>query len=650
MTGTKPISASFSLAYLIFVLSAPSSAFPQSVTRTSSPSLQLHAIDPQTPQGLRNLFQYTGDTLPIVSAHRGGAQEGFPENCIATFQKTLQHTFAILEIDPRYTKDGAIVVHHDSTLERTTTGEGRVADWTLEELKTLRLKDLDGEVTEFQIPTIDEVLEWARGKTVLVLDQKDVPVEARVRKIEEHRAEAFAMLIVYSYKDARKCYELNKDIMMEVMIPNREKFDEFEKTGVSWSNIVAFVGHTPPENPELMEMIHAKETCCIAGTSRNLDRALSKAGTVDNEAIKGAYRDLLQNGIDLIETDLPVEVGRVLYPEPAIPASKSSFFRLWQTTSAPLSDRGKVAPKPLYRDPVYDGAADPVLIWNHAREKWWMLYTNRRANVPGLRGVSWVHGTRIGIAESEDAGASWKYRGTAQINLGGEDDSHWAPDVLFHNDRYHMFLSFVPGMHEDWNGTRYIHHLTSEDLIRWKDQGRLPLTSDRVIDASVLQMDDGTWRMWYNNESDRKAIYLANSPDMYQWTDRGKVIGDKAGEGPKVFRWHGYYWMIVDQWQGLGVYRSEDADSWQRQTHNLLVEPGQGQDDRVKGGHADVVVSGNRAFLLYFTHPGRHGPDAEKDGYDQRRSSIQVVELEFTDGWLNCDRDEPTHIHLQSPK
>ena len=327
MTGTKPISTSFSLACMILVLSVPGSASPQNVTRASSPSLRLHAIDPQTPEGLRNLFQYTGDTLPIVSAHRGGAQKGFPENCIATFEKTLQHTFAILEIDPRYTKDGEIVVHHDSTLERTTTGEGRVADWKLEELKTLRLKDPHGEVTEFQIPAIDEVLEWARGKTVLVLDQKDVPVEARVHKIEEHRAEAFAMLIVYSYKDARKCCELNKDIMMEVMIPNREKFDEFEKTGVPWCNIVAFVGHTPPEDPELMEMIHAKGACCIAGTSRNLDRALSKAGTVDDESVKGAYRDLLQNGIDLIETDLPAEVGRLLYPEPVVPASKVPFFR-----------------------------------------------------------------------------------------------------------------------------------------------------------------------------------------------------------------------------------------------------------------------------------------------------------------------------------
>jgi hypothetical protein len=73
-------------------------------------------------------------------------------------------------------------------------------------------------------------------------------------------------------------------------------------------------------------------------------------------------------------------------------------------------DAGPVAPKPLYRDPVYDGAADPVLVWNRGEGKWWMFYTNRRANTPGLAGVSWVHGTRIGVAESADGGATWVSR------------------------------------------------------------------------------------------------------------------------------------------------------------------------------------------------------------------------------------------------
>jgi glycerophosphoryl diester phosphodiesterase len=232
-----------------------------------------------------------------------------------------------MEIDPRYTKDGEIVVHHDATLERTTTGTGRVVDHTLRELKQLRLKDATGAATDFQIPTLDEVLQWARGKTVLVVDQKDVPVEARVRKIREHRAQAHAMLIVYSFKDARKCYELDKDIMMEVMIPNRQKYREFDATGVPWSNVIAFVGHARPNDKGLLQMIHDRGACCIVGTSRNLDREFVAGTEAGTGPVKQRYRDLLQYGADMIETDLPVEVAKLLYNDAVIPASKSRFLR-----------------------------------------------------------------------------------------------------------------------------------------------------------------------------------------------------------------------------------------------------------------------------------------------------------------------------------
>jgi hypothetical protein len=52
--------------------------------------------------------------------------------------------------------------------------------------------------------------------------------------------------------------------------------------------------------------------------------------------------------------------------------------------------------------------------------------------------------------------------------------------------------------------------------------------------------------------------------------------------------------------------------------------------------------------LFYFTHPGRR-PDAPKTDTEQRRSSIQVVELKYKDGQLTCDRNEPTHIRLTPP-
>ena len=156
--------------------------------------------------------------------------------------------------------------------------------------------------------------------------------------------------------------------------------------------------------------------------------------------------------------------------------------------------------------------------------------------------------------------------------------------------------------------------------------------------------------MWYNNEADHKALYSSDSADLAAWGPSTRAVADQGGEGPKVFQWRGSWWMITDVWQGLAVYRSPDAQSWVRQPSNLLQAPGQGPDDQVMGGHADVVVDGERAYLFYFTHPGRRGPDAKADGVEQRRSSIQVVELQPDGPWLKAERDRPTLIGLRSAK
>jgi hypothetical protein len=85
-------------------------------------------------------------------------------------------------------------------------------------------------------------------------------------------------------------------------------------------------------------------------------------------------------------------------------------------TAASLPPPDEVAAKPLYRDPIMDGATDPTIIWSSKDKKWYMFYTSRRANVPGLPGgVAWVHGTPIGIAASDD-GATWKYLRDANID------------------------------------------------------------------------------------------------------------------------------------------------------------------------------------------------------------------------------------------
>jgi lysophospholipase L1-like esterase len=387
-----------------------------------------------------------------------------------------------------------------------------------------------------------------------------------------------------------------------------------------------------------MKAVAAEKTVKVIDLNASSGRLYEQLGTAANDVVANAAQDRThfnEEGARLMAHLVMQELTQV---EPRLAKELAP--------AGPMT-RGKIAAKPLFRDPVHDGAADPVLCWNWAAKKWFMFYTNRRANVPNTPDVTWVHGTHIGIAESSDGGATWQYRGTANINFGQGQYSHWAPEVIEHDGTYHMYLTFVPGIFTDWSHPRDIIHLTSRDLLDWKYESTLKLASDRVIDACVIRLPDGTWRLWYNNEVDRKSIYYADSPDLYKWQYRGKAMGERPGEGPKVFRWKNKYWMIVDVWQGLGVYCSDDCLSWTRQPENLLQELGNGPDDKVKGGHPDVVVSGDRAYVFYFTHPGRRSDIPKDDLYQQRRSSIQVAELEYKDGLLSCERDKPTFIELR---
>ncbi|RZK62391.1 MAG: hypothetical protein EOO59_02675 [Hymenobacter sp.] len=168
---------------------------------------------------------------------------------------------------------------------------------------------------------------------------------------------------------------------------------------------------------------------------------------------------------------------------------------LLPTTMLAQTPRGTLAPKPLYRDPVYEGAADPVVIWNKHVKKWWLFYTNRRATDPAAPGVTWVHGAHIGIAESGDGGATWTYRDTASIAYRPQPGyTFWAPDVVEAHGQYHLFLTYVPGVFPDWQHPRPIVHLTSPGLLNWQYVNTLPLATEKIIDASILRLPDGSWR------------------------------------------------------------------------------------------------------------------------------------------------------------
>ncbi|GAA4491419.1 glycoside hydrolase [Microbacterium panaciterrae] len=306
-----------------------------------------------------------------------------------------------------------------------------------------------------------------------------------------------------------------------------------------------------------------------------------------------------------------------------------------------MTDGMSRAKSPLFRDPIHDGATDPVVVFNRAEKSWWMVYTARRADAPPLPGVEWVHGSGLGVASSDDGGSTWTYRGIIEgLDQEWGHHTYWAPEILDDGQSYHMYVSVIRGIPSIWPGfERRIRHYTSPDLVTWTYRSTLELSSPYVIDACVATLPDGGYRMWYKDEADDSSTWYADSPDLFSWKVGGPVLTHRPHEGPNVFPLGASWWMIVDEWHGQRVLRSQDLRSWEPQGL-ILNQPGSRTDDAAPGHHADVVpVSRDEAVIFYFTHPGRtSGSPAES--YETRRSSIQAARLRVVDGTLICDRDE----------
>ncbi|WP_335966395.1 family 43 glycosylhydrolase [Galbibacter sp. PAP.153] len=311
--------------------------------------------------------------------------------------------------------------------------------------------------------------------------------------------------------------------------------------------------------------------------------------------------------------------------------------------SATAQQQPHTAPSPVYNDPIYDGAADPVIIWNRQEKSWWMLYTARRANMP-TPDVSAYYGNKVGIASTKDHGQTWVFRGYLDLEFERGQNTFWAPDVVYHKGTYHMYVSYIQGARSHWGGKSKIVHLTSKNLWDWSYQGGVSASSDKVIDATLFQKEDGIWRMWYKDDSKGGITMMSESKDLKTWEAAQKpTIAGDAHEGPNVFEYKGYYWMLTDEWHGLRIYRSTDLNTWEKQGL-ILDTPSKRKDDTPSGAHGDVITLKDRAYIFYFTHPGRdkHGvTKPENSFYQNHRTSIQVAPITVENGTLKANRDQP---------
>ncbi len=253
----------------------------------------------KVPASLRDHLTYKEGRKPIISVHRGGGEmDGLPENCIESFTYIVSKMPCIIECDIEYTKDSVTFMLHDSYLDRTTTGTGKVKDKTWAELQTLTLKDNAGKVTPYKIPTLDEVLKWGKNKVIYTLDVKrNTPYRKVIESVVRNKAENYAAIITYNLNAAVEVYKINPNLLISVEIMKVADYDRLHEAGIPDKNMIAFIGTREPKK-ELTDFLHAKGIMTILGVLGNLDAKAEKRGN-------DLYKTWVNDGADILSTDRP---------------------------------------------------------------------------------------------------------------------------------------------------------------------------------------------------------------------------------------------------------------------------------------------------------------------------------------------------------
>ena len=263
-------------------------------------------------------FHYHPERDIIISAHRGGMQEGYPENCIASCEKTVSQMPTFIELDFSLTKDSVMVLMHDMTIDRTTNGKGRVADYTLAELQRFNLVDRKGNVTPYKIPTLLEVLEWGRGKVAFNFDNKYMNTKG-ISQEDKDRAMRYFIRQFQPGGDwapyhnmfvcPRSMEEMMTywnagvhDLMFCMEVSSQEQFDAIDRSPVPWDHIIASSRTAmDPMLKDLYKKLHDKGVMIIVSVTQSDD----KIGNDRNR--RTAYLRTLLDEPDLIETDYPAQ-------------------------------------------------------------------------------------------------------------------------------------------------------------------------------------------------------------------------------------------------------------------------------------------------------------------------------------------------------
>lgn len=238
-----------------------------------------------------------------IAGHRGGYYHQYPESSFPLFQfiaDQFQGDTIIIEIDLRTSKDRTIYLLHDETLDRTTTGSGKINDQSDSYIHALTLKTKSGVKTAQHIPTLEETLTFIRTRNInLMLDIKE-PIHQQVLElVKKHKLENRVLVLTFRKEYTQLVAEKYPTILLSALIETEADLEFFKKFPRPINKRIAYVNSKT--TTEWIQKLRAEKILIMADVSEDL-RNNGKPLTED-----GYKHKVQQQQLDILISDFPLE-------------------------------------------------------------------------------------------------------------------------------------------------------------------------------------------------------------------------------------------------------------------------------------------------------------------------------------------------------
>ncbi len=252
-------------------------------------------------QTLQQYFKWTpGENKPLIMAHRmSPLRRGYADNGFETLKYTYRYAPCVIqEMDVRMSKDSALLLLHDSTLNRTTTGKENLNKFLLKEVEQFELKDAYGNILKGQhVPLLTQVLQFVKkNKMIIALDMKPGTDPERLMKaVIATKTINDIFVICYTVKDAVALNKKYPTLMMALGFNSWDNIRAIEQSGSPHQNLIAL---TPSklQDKNFYDKIH--DMGIMVSFS-----AQGGADILPNNELTASYKGIFSSGGDIICTD-----------------------------------------------------------------------------------------------------------------------------------------------------------------------------------------------------------------------------------------------------------------------------------------------------------------------------------------------------------